>query len=56
MSKYDEYINRLCYNRNCTIEYAEELELSREVKKYYDQEVDQDDISRSTFTPAGECR
>lgn len=55
MSRYEEYITRLCLNRNCTREYAEDLALSREVKKYYEQEGDCDDMSRSTFTPAGEC-
>lgn len=55
MSRYEEYITRLCLNRNCTREYAEDLALSLEVKKYYEQEVERDDISRSTFTSAGEC-
>lgn len=55
MSKYDDYITRLCRNRNCTREYAKELALSREVKRYYEQETDRDDTTRSTFTPIGEC-
>lgn len=55
MSRYEEYITCLCLNRNCTREYAEDLALSREVKKYYEQEGDREVVS-STNTPLGECK
>lgn len=38
MSRYEEYIQRLCRKGRYTPEQARELALSREVEKYYQSE------------------
>lgn len=55
MSRYDDYITRLCRTGNYTPEQAKELALSKEVEKYYKSE---DGIAeeKSTYTPIGECK
>lgn len=58
MSRYEEYIQRLCQNGKYTPEQAKELALSREVEKHYQSEGDRttaDKSTKSTYTPVGEC-
>lgn len=38
MSRYDEYIQRMCRNGKYTPDQARQQALSREVKKYYETE------------------
>lgn len=38
MSRYDDYITRLCRTGNYTIEQAKKLALSKEIEKYYQSE------------------
>lgn len=55
MSRYEEYIQRLCRTGQYTPEQARELALSREVEKYYQSEGDRITKEKSTYTPTGEC-
>lgn len=55
MSRYDDYITRLCRTGNYTPEQARGLAISKEVENYYQSE---DGITEenSTYTPIGECK
>lgn len=55
MSRYEEYIQRLCRTGQYTPEQAREFALSREVEKYYQSEGNQITEGKSTYTPTGEC-
>lgn len=55
MSRYEDYIQRLCRTGKYTPEYAKKLALSREVEKYYQSEGDRITAEKSTYTPTGEC-
>lgn len=57
MSRYEEYIQRLCRLGDRTPEQAKKLALSREVEKYYQKDnSDKKEDPNSTHTPLGECR
>lgn len=49
MSRYDEYIQRLCRNGKYTLEQVHKLALSREVEKYYEKEPETAPILRNEF-------
>lgn len=55
MSRFDDYIARMCRTGTYSSEQARKLALSKEVEKYYQSE---DGITkeRSTYTPIGECK
>lgn len=55
MSKYDDYITRMCRTGTYKPERARETAISREVEKYYREDADQETVS-STHTPLGECK
>lgn len=55
MSRYDDYITRLCRTGNYTPEQERKLALSKEVEQYYQSE-DTTTEEKSTYTPIGECK
>lgn len=55
MSRYDDYITRICRTGTYTSEQARKLALSKEVEKYYQSE-DGTTEEKSTYTPIGECK
>lgn len=55
MSRYEDYIQRLCRTGQYTPEQAREFAISREVEKYYQSGDDQITTDKSTYTPVGEC-
>lgn len=55
MSKYDDYINRMCRTGTYKPERARETVISRGVEKYYREDADQETVN-SIHTPLGECK
>lgn len=49
MSRFEEYIQRLCRNGKYTPEEAQELALSRAVKEYYEAESKTTPMLRHEF-------
>lgn len=49
MSRYEEYIQRMCRNGKYTPEEAGELALSRAVQKYYETEAERAPMLRHEF-------
>ncbi len=49
MSRYDDYIARLCRTGQYTPKQAKELALSKEVERYYKESVQDADTKRSTY-------
>lgn len=54
MSRYEEYINRLCRTGQYTPEQARELALSKAVKEYYESEGDTETIVQHEFVCTSE--
>lgn len=55
MSRFEEYIQRLCRNGKYTPEEARETALSREVKKYYQTEPETAPRLRNDFNCLSEA-
>lgn len=54
MSRFEEYVQRLCRNGKYTPEEARESALSREVKKYYESDSKTEPSLRHEFTCCSE--
>lgn len=56
MSRYDDYIARLCRTGKYTEDQTREFALSKEVDKYYqDIKSENAQIEKSTYASMGEC-
>lgn len=55
MSKFEEYIQRLCRNGKYTPEQARELAISRAVKEYYKTESETAPMLRHEFNCLSEA-
>lgn len=55
MSRYDDYITRMCRAGAYTPEQARKTAISREVEKNYRENENPETVS-STHTPFGECK
>lgn len=54
MSRFEEYIQRLCRNGKYKPEEAREMALSRAVKEYYEADIKAEPILRHEFTCCSE--
>lgn len=55
MSRYENYITRMCRTGSYTTDQARELALSKEIEEYY-KSKDGITEEKSTYTPIGECK
>lgn len=56
MTRYEEYINRLCRTGRYTPEQAKEFAISKAVKEYYESEGDTDATVQHEFVCTSEDR